>query len=167
MVDHPQRQFARRPNGGFEIRTADQPPIRVDPSGSGWCVDRVEDTRNWSLRRAADSEGGFVLQTLDGCTEVGRTMPLVGGGCEAGTRFLLLDDGRLFRIVLTGPRDGGFELLGWETPGAYLRAWPEPDGWKLVPTVACGGLTDLQAISILFAAEILDREEPLRTEKTS
>ncbi len=93
-------------------------------------------------------------------------MPLVGGGSEAGLKFLLLDDGRLFRIVLGGSRDGGFELLGWETPGAYVRAQPEPSGWKLIPTVACGGLTDLRAISILFAAEILDSEEPLRAETT-
>jgi hypothetical protein len=98
-------------------------------------------------------------------------MPLVGGGCEAGPKFLLLDDGRLFRIVLRlrlrgSPPDGGFELLGWETPGAYLRAWPEPSGWKLVATAAGGGLTDLQAISILFAAEILNSEEPLRAETT-
>ena len=39
-------------------------------------------------------------------------MPLVGGGREAGLKFLLLDDGRLFRIVLSpsGSRDGGFEF---------------------------------------------------------
>ncbi len=94
-------------------------------------------------------------------------MPLVGSGRETGLKFLLLDDGRLFRIVLVGLRSGGLELLGWETPGAYLRARPEPSGWKLIPTAACGGLTDLRAISILFAAEILDSEEPLRAETTS
>ena len=96
-------------------------------------------------------------------------MPLVGGGREAGLKFLLLDDGRLFRIVLRlsgSPPEGGYELLGWETPGAYLRARPEPSGWKLVATAAGGGLTDLQAISILFAAEILNSEEPLRAETT-
>ncbi len=118
------------------------------------------------MRRAATSEGGFVLSAFDGRTEVGRTMPLVGSGRETGLRFLLLDDGRLFRIVLRGSPDGGFELLGWETPGAYLSARPEPSGWKLVPTAACGGLTDLRAVSILFAAEILDSEEPLRAETT-
>jgi len=93
-------------------------------------------------------------------------MPLVGVGSEAGLKFLLLDDGRLFRIVLGGSRDGGFELLGWETPGAYVRAQPESNGWKLIPMAACGGLTDLRAISILFAAEILDLEERLRAETT-
>jgi len=94
-------------------------------------------------------------------------MPLVGSGRETGLKFLLLDDGRLFRIVLVGLRSGGLELLGWETPGAYLRARPDSSGWKLIPTAACGGLTDLRAISILFAAEILDSEEPLRAETTS
>ncbi len=163
MVDHSQRLLVRLPSGGFEIRAAGQPTIRVDPSGSGWRIDGVEG-RGWFLRRAATHGDGFVLQAFDGRTEAGRTMPLVGGGREAGVKFLLLDDGRLFRIVLSGPPDGGFELLGWETPGAYLRARPEPSGWKLVPTAACGGLTDLRAVSILFAAEILDSEEPLRAE---
>ena len=100
-----------------------------------------------------------------GGAEVGRTMPVVGGEGRAGLKFLLLDDGRLFRIALRGPRDGGFELLGWETPGAYIIARPEPNnGWSLIPTAACGGLTDLQAISVLMASEILDSEEPLRVE---
>jgi hypothetical protein len=68
--------------------------------------------------------------------------------------------------VRRGPREGGFELLGWETPGAYLTAQPASDGWKLAPTAACGGLVDLRAISVLFAAEVLDAEEPLRPEAT-
>jgi hypothetical protein len=87
-------------------------------------------------------------------------MPLVGTGSEAGLKYLLLDDGRLFRVVLCGPRDGGFELLGWETPGAYLKARPQPRGWSLVPTFACGGLEEIGVLSILFAAEVLVAEMP-------
>jgi len=107
VVDHPLRRLARLPSGGFEIRAAGQPAIRVDPSGSGWRVDGVEGKRGWSLRRADTYEGGFVLQAFDGRTEAGRTMPLVGGGREAGLKFLLLDDGRLLHITAhSTPRIG-------------------------------------------------------------
>ena len=83
------------------------------------------------------------------------------GVAEAGLRFLLLGDGRLFRIVRSGAREGGFALLSWETPGAYLEARSGSGGWTLVATVAGGGLVDLPTLSILFAAEVLEAEEPL------
>lgn len=89
-------------------------------------------------------------------------MPLVGTAGEAGLKFLLLDDGRLFRIVMCGPREGGFELQGWETPGAYLRAQPQSEGWRLAPTAACGGIEEIHVLSILLAAEVLDAEAPLQ-----
>jgi hypothetical protein len=167
-VDHPDRSLARRLSGGFEIDAAGQPTIRVTPSGDGWRIDGGEGLRGWTLRRTTSGAEGFVLIGADGRTEAGRTMPLVGAGREAGLKFLMLDDGRLFRIVLCGPRQGGFELLGWELPGAYLAAQPVENGWTIVPTPACGGLEGLsvRTISILFAAEILDAEEPLRPEAT-
>jgi hypothetical protein len=166
VVDHPDRSLARLSNGGFEIEAAGQRKIRVDPAGDSWRIDGGKALQGWVLRRTASDAAGFVLSGADGRTEAGRTMPLVGTGREAGLRFLLLDDGRLFRIVLRGPREGGFELLGWETAGAYLTARPVASGWTLAPTPAGGGLEDLTAISILFAAEILDAEEPLRPEAT-
>ncbi len=163
-TDHSQGLLTRLPSGGFEIRVTGQPAIRVGPSGSGWLVDGVEDLQGGFLQRGGADEDGFVLRTSDGSDEVARTMPLVGGGSESGLKFLLLSDGRLFRIVPGSSRDGGFELLGWEMPGAYLKARPGQNEWKLVPTAAGGGLSDLRVISILFAAEILDSEEPLRAE---
>jgi hypothetical protein len=166
VIDHPDRYLARTPSGGFEIEAAGRSRIRVEPRGGGWRLDGEQGLRGWVLRRAAADDEGFVLSGADGRTEAGRTMPLVGTGRETGTRFLLLDDGRLFRIVRQPPRRSGFELRGWETPGAYLTAQPAEDGWTLAPTAACGGLVDLRAITVLFAAEILDAEEPLRPEAT-
>jgi len=164
--DHPDRYLARMANGGFEIETAGQPTVRVDPCGDGWRIEGQRGIEGWFLRRTAGDGVGFVLSEADGRTEAGRTMPLVGTGREAGLRFLLLGDGRLFRIVRQGPRQVGFELLGWETPGAYLKALPEAKGWTLAPTAAAGGLDDLRAIGVLFAAEILDAEQALRPEAT-
>jgi hypothetical protein len=166
VIDHPDRSLVRLSNGGFEIEAAGQQTIRVEPAGESWRIDGGEELQGWVLRRTASDAAGFVLDDADGRTEAGRTMPLVGTGRETGLRFLLLDDGRLFRIVMRGPREGGFELLGWETPGAYLTARPVAGGWTLAPTAACGGLQNLTTISILFAAEILDAEEPLRPEAT-
>lgn len=164
VVDHPDRFLARLPDGGFEIEADGQPTIRAEISGEGWSIDEGKGIRGRILRRTASEAEGFVLSGTDGGSEAGRTMPLVGAGREAGLKFLLLDDGRLFRIVMHGPRRVGFDLLGWETPGAYLTAIPEAKGWKLAPTAACGGLTDLTALAILFAAEILDAEEAFPTE---
>ncbi len=76
-------------------------------------------------------------------------------------RNLLLEDGRLFRILPRGPREAGMELLSWEVPGAYFHARPEPRGFVLVPTVAAGGIADVRVLSLLLAAEVLDAEEPL------
>jgi hypothetical protein len=158
---------ARLPEGGFEIKAAGRTTIRAHPSDGGWRIDGSEGAGNWLLKRTTDEARGFVLLASGGSEdeEIGRTMPLAGA-VEAGLKFLLLDDGRLFRIVRRGTRDGVFELLGWEAPGAYIEARPEATGWMLVATTAGGGLVDLTAISILLAAEILDAEEPLRSETT-
>ena len=127
----------------------------------GWVVESDDELDGWSLRRARTP--GFVLRGKDGNSEAARTMPPVGTGTETGLRFLLLEDGRLFRIVLRGPRDGRYELTGWETTGAYLTARPEAEGWSLEPTSACGGLEEIRVLCLMLAAEVLDAEEALRT----
>ena len=162
QVEHPDQFLARLDNGGFVLETDGQPAIKVAPCGDGWSVTGIEGRKNWTLQRADAEVGGFVLQTSDGAAEAGRTMPLVGTGWTTGPRCLLLDDGRLFRIVRRGPRDDGFDLLGWEMPGEYLRARPEPEGWRLIGSAACSGLTEINVIVILFAAEILDAEQRLQ-----
>lgn len=158
MVAHPDQALSRMSSGGFAIESA-AGAIRAEPSGSGWRIDGVEG--GWTLEQADAIAGGFVLRAAGDRSEAGRTMPLVGAS-KSGPRFLLLDDGRLFRISRCGPRDDGFELLGWEVPGAYVRARPRAQGWTLAPTGAAGGLKDINVLSILFAAEILDAEGPLR-----
>jgi len=165
VIGHPDRYLARTDDGGFEIVVAGGSTVRVDPCDAGWSVDGERGFEGWVLRRSGEEAPGFVLGDAGGRSEAGRTMPLVGTGREAGLRFLLLDDGRLFRIVRSDPRRGGFELLGWETPGAYLTALPESNGWALRATAAAAGLEDLRTICLLFAAEILDAEQPLGTEE--
>jgi hypothetical protein len=162
---HPDRAVARLPDGGFEIRAAGREILRAHPSGGNWRIDGSEGSGDWLLERTTGDARGFVLLASSGRQEIGRTMPLAGA-VDAGLRVLLLGDGRLFRIVPRGARHGLFELLGWETPGAYVEARPAATGWLLVATVAGGGLVDLTAISVLMAAEILDAEEPLRSETT-
>ena len=169
VVVHPDRTVARLPEGGFEIKAAGRATIRAQPSDGNWRIDGGEGSGAWLLKRASDEARGFVLLASVGRAgeeeEIGRTMPLAGA-VESGLKFLLLDDGRLFRIVRRGTRDCVFDLLGWEAPGAYIEARPVATGWMLVATTAGGGLVDLTAISILLAAEILDAEEPLRSETT-
>jgi len=164
IVDHPDRFVTRSPGGGFEIEAAGEPPIRVEPSTDGWLVRGQDAAPRWVLGRAGEEGGGLVLIETETRTEAGRTMPLVGVDREAGPSFLLLKDGRLFRMIMRGPRRAGYELLGWETPGAYLVARPMTKGWHIEATPAGGGIVDIAVITILFAAEILDCEEPLRIE---
>jgi len=149
---------ARRPDGGFDLGASGLPTAHVVPHSDGWRVEGDPGMRNWRLRRA-ETGRGFVAS--EGEREIARTMIIVGMEGTTAPRNLLMDDGRLFRIQSGPPREGGFELLGWETPGAYLRARPEPDGWKLVPTASCAGIEDLRALCLLFSAEVLDAEQPL------
>ncbi len=161
VAEPPARFVARLPGGGFEIAADGAVAIRVVPAEDGWRVGGTDGLEGWILRRAAAERPGFVLGHPGSGTEGGRTMPPVGLGQESGLRFLLLEDGRVFRIVRRGPRQQGFELLGWETSGAYLRAEPAAPGWRIAPTPAAGGLGELNVIAILFAAEITDAEDGL------
>ena len=153
---------ARGSDGGFEVRAEGYPSLRAKPDEGGWCVGRESGLETWRLERSCDGAPGFVL-SQEG-VERGRTMPLAGAP-EAGLRFLLLDDGRLFRILRCGARESWYELLGWETPGPYLEARPVPEGgWRFAATAAGSGLegvADMTALIVLLAAEVLDAEEPL------
>lgn len=158
VVDHKQRSVARLPHGGFILEVAGVPAARVVPTGTGWRIEGDPEMQGWSLRRAG-SGAGFVVSHDE--RELGRTMIACGMEGTTAPRNLLLEDGRLFRILPSGPREAGMDLLSWEVPGAYLRARPESRGFKLLPTVAASGLTDVRVLSLLFAAEVLDAEEPL------
>ena len=159
-VDHAACRVIRHPDGGYVLETGGR-AIRVAPGDGGWVVKGDDDFDGWSLRRA--STPGFVLHSKGGSAEAARSMPPLGTGAEAGLRFLLLEDGRLYRIVLRGPRDGVYELTGWETTGAYLTARPETEGWSLEPTTACGGLNEIRVLCLMLAAEVLDADGAMGT----
>ena len=162
IVEHPTARLVRETDGGFELRVERGATLRAVPLAEGWRIDGSDLPEGWSLRRAVDTGSGFLLSTGERPDdEAARTSGMCAGAGEREARSLLTADGRLFRIVLRGPRDGRFELVGWETPGAYLVARPESTGWRIDPTSACGGIDDLRVIAVLFAAEVLDAEEPL------
>jgi hypothetical protein len=125
-LDHATTRVVRQPDGGFVLVTGEA-TLRVVPREGGWVVEGDEEFHGWSLRRS--DAPGFVLHREDGSAEAARTMPPVGTGSETGLRFVLLEDGRLFRIVLRGPRNGAYDLTGWETTGAYLTARPDAEEW--------------------------------------
>ena len=164
-VDHPERKLVPLAEGGFEFAAAGEAPVRAVPHGDGWRMESGGALNGARLERQAADGGGFILAA--GSEELARTASLVGVGREAGLRFVLLDDGRLFRIVMRGPRRVGFDLLGWETPGAYLSAQPTEDGgWALAPTAAAGGIVDLTVLLVTLSAEILEAEGSLLPQVT-
>ena len=164
LVEHPEQVVRRLDGAGFTVQVGADVVLRAESSPSGLEVRETAGDARWTLTRRREGEpSGFVLRA-EGAAGQAETMPRVGAardGEDAGTRFVLLEDGRLFRIVRRRPPDAGFELLGWETPGAYITARCEPEGWRLIPAAACGGLSDIRALTLLLAAEILKAEQPM------
>jgi hypothetical protein len=157
-IDHGVHRVLRLAEGGFVLDGGER--YRVSAVADGWRVEAGDEIDGWRIRRSG--RHGFVLQRREDEGEVARTMPLVGAGAESGLRFLLLDDGRLFRIAMRGPRDGCYELLGWETSGAYMTAHPETEGWNLRSTPAGSGLEDVRVIVLMLATVVLDAEGCMR-----
>jgi hypothetical protein len=158
LVDHRDQRLTAEDDGGFRLDAAAGSGIAARPGLKGWEVSIPGLPGTWQLSRNSPETRGFLLLSEDRRTEAGRTMPVGGVGSRPDLYYLLLRDGCLFRIGSRGAREAGFELSGWETPGAYLVARPGSGDWTLVPTPACGGLPDIRALSILFAAEILESE---------
>jgi hypothetical protein len=148
-------------SGGFRlVRDGAQALWTVTAGEAGWSALDAEG-EIWSLDRTGSA--GFVVRGAAG-EERARTMPLVGAD-GAGTRFLLLDDARLFRIVRRPPRDDGFALEGWEVPGAYALARPAPQpGWRLSLEPAGEGLAGAALLLLVLAAEALDADGRLAAE---
>jgi hypothetical protein len=161
MSEHRERELRRTAAGGFALEVAGTGTIRLQPEPGGWRVAGKGELDGWFLHRGSLSSVGFILMEADGTTEAGRTMSLPGTGRDADLRYLFTSDGRLYRMRLYGPRDGRYELQGWEVPGAYLTARPGSRNWKISPDPASSGLREIRPLLILFAAEILDSEEPL------
>ncbi len=152
------RLSIRRPGGGFEIHVTGDCPVRAIPARGRWRIEGPNVPVGWWLSRDA---AGFALHTGAGESEVTRSFAWPGVGPPREGVHLLAADGRLFRVVLRGPREAGFELRGWETPGAYLIVRPHAEGWSLEPTAAGSSLEDDVAVAVLLAAEVLDCEAAL------
>jgi len=157
VIDHPEQNLERLGTSGFCLTAASVESIRVVAEAEGWKVSG-RGLEGWKLGRDAEGLGRFRLEQPGSDGSVAWTMAWPGEGRDSVGCCLLLRDGRLFRLLLRGPRDPRFELLGWETPGAYLVVRPAGAGWSIRPEPACGGLEDLREILILISAEILDAD---------
>ena len=157
MSKHPEYLLTRETNGGFDLQPTSGERIQLEVAQDGWHAIAAGKLPACSLRR--ESQAGHILQAAEDQTEFGRTLCLSTSSPGLNLYYLLLDDGRMFRIVPCGPRDNRFELMGWETSGAYLVARAEGEGWRITPTVACRGISTLDAILILFAAQILEADD--------
>jgi len=156
---HPPRTLVRNATGEIALDSEDGPPWRLEPTTAWWWVEFGDGSGRWLLRPARSRGSRFVLDAEPDERELGRTLALECVGHPLELRYFLMGDGRLFRFALRGPIDCRFELSGRETPGAYLTARPNEDGWRIEASPASGGIEDLRALSVLFAAEILDAEE--------
>lgn len=138
--------------------------------GSGWRVDGGRGALEGATIDSSGVDGSeLVLRRAGGegeDAELGRAYRDSTLGPEADLYYLLMGDGRVFRLIPRGGREGGFALLGWETPGAFLEATAEAVGWSVVANPAGRGLPDLDVVSVLFAAAILDAEHPLQRRPT-
>lgn len=161
MSVHRERSLRRRADGGFVLEAPGGGAIRLEPDSGGWRVEEEGGLDGWRLNRGDPPSHSFILLKEDGKTEAGRTSALPAAGRDAHLSYLLTSDGCLFRMRLCGPRDGRYELEGWEVPGAYLTARPGSRNWTISPDPASSGLREIRPLLILFAAAILDSEEPL------
>jgi hypothetical protein len=155
---HPEMEVHAAADGGFEIRSGSR-VLDLRPRGEGWEVRGTGALKGWTLARGGEIGVGFRLLDADGSTEAGRTAWL--DRAEAGAAVectVLLGDGRMFRIVPRGPADPRYEVLGWETPGAYLTARIADGVWLILPEPACSGLREIRPLVILLAAELLDTD---------
>ena len=164
MPVHPPMWLERRSPSAFVITPDRGMPIAVEPRGGQWSVATAGGREQWRLARIGGPEGEFRLSEAGGDRELGSGCSLRGAGQRRELRYFLLGDGRLFRLSSTGPAAAGYDLSGWEAPGAYLKARALDDGWQILPTPASGGIDDVLVLAVLMGAEILDAEDPLRCE---
>ena len=155
MSEHWQRRLINVETGGFRLECSRGATIQVTPQRDALTVSGGTVVHGWCIR---DEDEGFRLERDDGKVAGQSLRARVAEGLDAAVS-LLLDDGRLFRIVLRGPRDARYELTGWETPGAYFEARPADDGWTIAATVAGTAMEDVEPLILLFAAEIVHSEE--------
>lgn len=110
----------------------------------------------FEVRRSSDASGWSLLDAegeLAGSASSNEPL-----GERGGVYYFLLVDGRSFRLAPSGTRAGGFELTGWDLPGPYLIARPDPVGWSFETQPAGRGLEALRSLVFLVATRIVDAE---------
>ena len=123
VTERPQRRLIGVESGGFRLECANGSTIAV--SGADGANRGDEPTRTVSGApaidgwRMTDGREGVRVERQDG-REAGHSVRSSVDDDTTGAVAILLDDGRLFRIAVVGPRDARFELRGWETRGAYF-----------------------------------------------
>ncbi len=142
--------------GGFRLSSSEGEEWDVRPAPGGWSVSSGPGGPEWKLKWEPGWAGGHVLEgpSPEGPVELGRTSRLTGEAGASADAFLLMGDGRVFRVRTLATRDPRVELTGWEVPGAYLTAGAEDGGWRIERTVAGSALTGAAHLLVLFAAEI-------------
>jgi hypothetical protein len=147
----PAVRLTRRPGGGFRIEGVLVAPIDGVPDATGFVL---EGAGPFGLKWNA-AERGWILNSLetDSGREVGRTTSWDDQPVLAPVS-LMLADGRLFRLAMTGASDPRIELGRWDVPGAYLVGRATAGGWELERTAAGMALEAPPELWILACVDI-------------
>jgi len=158
LIELNQHALVRLAAGGFSLSSGHHVTATVVPSDSGWIARGDGWSGAWRLDADSSAAAGILLRDEAGI-ELGRSLRASGTDEQSPCSQLLLGDGRLFHVRLCGPADARYELAGWETPGAYLVARPNADGWTIDETAAGSQIETVNAeLLVLFAAEIIEAE---------
>jgi len=145
----PAVRLTRRQDGGFRLDGVAAEAIEAVPRGAGFELDAFDRGRvAWS-----DTELGWILVAGNDDRELGRTTALEADRVSSPSSVLLAD-GRLFRLALTGASDARVELGRWDVPGAYVVGTSAAAGWTLERTPAGTLLEVGPELWVLAAAEI-------------
>lgn len=140
------------PSGTLRLSADSGATVELQPCADGYLL-RGDVPGNWRL---APVDEGTGLRLHDDARELGRTTLVDPEAGPTAPAYLLLDDGRLFRLVQRTPDDPGYELWSWEVPAPYLGATRRPDGcWRLAPTVAGAELEGWDRILPLLVATLV------------
>ena len=154
MPDPSPTILVARPDGSFRLEWEGGQVLETVACAGGYEV-RGGAGPDWWLQELPEYEAGWVLrrQRSGDAEELGRTTRARegDGGLPAS---LLLEDGRLMRIVPRMGRQAHVALIGDEVSGAYIEAAPRQDAWVLTRTAAGLELELGAAGWLLFAAEI-------------
>jgi hypothetical protein len=140
------------PEDGFRLDGDDGRVVEARPDAGGWVVTGAAGDEEWFLRELST---GYRLEERRTADTLGEISRLETAASTPGLISLLLGDGRLFTISPRVEDPPGYDLAGWEVPGAYWTARLEQSGWLLSPTPAGAMLADDEALVVLFVAQLL------------